>query len=90
MIAVALYGVFSAALWACYLIWLLRISDVPISTFGRYGLRELLIGIVLSVPVTIATISAVADWFWLLLAVATSALMIARAMRNIRSATATL
>jgi O-antigen/teichoic acid export membrane protein len=54
--SVALYGAGSAALWLGYLIWLLRLGGVGLSSELRWLLREVAVAVLLSAPFTLASL----------------------------------
>ena len=80
-LAIALYGVSSAALWGAYMVWLLRIGGAGTRGPLRWLVRELAVGAALATPLVAATILNAPAFAWAVIAAGCLGMMILRALR---------
>jgi O-antigen/teichoic acid export membrane protein len=83
-VSIALYGAGSAGMWAAYLVWLLRVGGVGIADPLRWLVREVVIALLLTSPLVLASALSLPVWAWVVAAVASITCMVPRALRVVR------
>ena len=83
-LAIALFGIGSAAVWAVYVLWLLAISGTGWRGPLRVVARELLVGAVLAAPLVVVNALAVRGLPWVIAAGLLLAIMVIRSARRLR------
>lgn len=83
-LAVGLFGLGSAVLWAIYLGWLLRITGVGVRAAVDVLGRELAIGVLLVIPVAAGVALDVGDLVWATISAVVLAVMLLRSASALR------
>jgi O-antigen/teichoic acid export membrane protein len=82
-LAIALFGIASAASWGPYMLWLLRLGGVRASESLSWLSRNLAIALLLAAPLLFFTILGVQGIAWAVLATVTLVVMLLRARHEI-------
>ena len=83
-LSIALYGTASAALWAVYLVWLLRLAGLGVAAPARYLLGEVVVAMLFATPLVLAVSVHAPTPVWLVVGAITLAGMLARSLRVVR------
>ena len=86
-LAIALFGVGSAALWGSYMLWLLQIGGAGMREPLRWLAREVTVALLLSTPLLLLSVAGTQGPAWAGVAIASLGIMLVRAQRDIRTLT---
>ncbi len=82
-LAIVMFGVGSAVLWAGYMLWLLRIGGVGVRQPAWWLTRDIVVALFLSTPLLVLGAAGVREVAWAIAAIATLGVMLLRAQREI-------
>ena len=78
-VAIALFGIASAASWGPYMLWLLRLGGVNVREAVWWLVRDIAVGLIVCTPLLLLGLAGVEGLSWAIVATATLAVMLLRA-----------